>query len=378
MERIYSTKGRLSPKQVEALFSKLIYSIEEVSNCYLDTDQGDICIETTAEANLEAIDETVNRLIEQQQGIRPFAVQTLHEHDGFSLDSQVIDEEQISTLFNGNLKKDAAVILYEAIDEKISQYAKSLQASLRSYPSMIDKDVLETCHYIESFPQNLYAVSEFPHRNVTLEKVREDDNYQQHLRDSTKLLSPAVCFHCYAEYKNRTLEQPVLLTAAGNCFRHEAPWRLGQHRLSEFKMREIVFIGSPDFVEETRTAIMKDIWELFVGLGMSGKIETAHDPFYFPKDAIKQQYQLMSSMKFELIAEIKNRGSAFSIASFNNVKDTLCKEFLITNARKEFLHSGCVAFGIDRWVYAILETYGTNTANWPASLTSQLPADCIL
>ncbi|WP_245850925.1 PEP/pyruvate-binding domain-containing protein [Paenibacillus herberti] len=226
--------------------------------------------------------------------------------------------------------------------------------------------------YIKSFPQNLYAVSEFPHQNAVLEQVKDDDEYHKYLRTSNYLLSPAVCFHCYEELKNSTLNEPLLLTSVGTCFRHEAYWRLGEHRLNEFKMREIVFVGTPEYVEYIRNLIMEDIWEMFKRLGFSGKIETAHDPFYFPKDAVKQQYQLMSNMKYELVVNIKQKESSFSIASFNNVKDTLCKEFRIVDENNLFLHSGCVAFGIDRWVYAILALYGTDPYQWPESLLKEL------
>lgn len=377
MEKIYSTGQRLSSKQTDALLSKLIYSIEGINGCYINEDSGDLHIELSPASDIEQIDQTVEKLIEQQKGIRPFAIQVSHEHDHFGIDQQTIDNNELHDLFNGLRKKDSAVLLFEAVERKLYQYAKKMEASIRAYPSMISREVMETCSYIKSFPQNLYAVSEFPHQNAVLEQVKDDDDYPKYLRASEYVLSPAVCFHCYAELKNTTVKGPLLLTSVGTCFRHEAYWRLGEHRLNEFKMREIVFVGAPEYVEYTRNQVMNDIWEMFKRLGLSGKIETAHDPFYFPKDAIKQQYQLMSNMKYELVVNLKQKGSSFSIASFNNVKDTLCKEFHIVDEQNELLHSGCVAFGIDRWVFAILASYGADPCQWPAFLLKELEMETV-
>jgi len=81
----------------------------------------------------------------------------------------------------------------------------------------------------------------------------------------------------------------------------------------------------------------------------------------------KGAVQLMADAKYEL-EFISANGNASSIASFNNCQDTLCEKFEVTNDEKSFLHSGCVAFGIDRWRAALYEQYGPDNRNWPEKL----------
>jgi hypothetical protein len=80
-----------------------------------------------------------------------------------------------------------------------------------------------------------------------------------------------------------------------------------------------------------------------------------------------RQHQLMANMKYELVVETP-LGNSSAIASFNNVFDSLCKQFGITTADGRSAHSGCAAYGIDRWVQATLDQHGADPSGWPAQL----------
>ncbi|AMA72209.1 MULTISPECIES: aminoacyl--tRNA ligase-related protein [Aneurinibacillus] len=362
MKKQYQVVEELSQSQVEAITSRLIYSLEGISHCCFYPETKQIEIDIVDKSKEKHIDQVIQTMIEEQKSIRPFPKRIIRKTDGDITKVQA-DEEKIVAEFSELIRKESAVILYDALQRLFTKYAISKQARARIYSSLILRQTLEKCQYVKNFPQNLYVVAEFPHEYEVLNNVSQTDNYEEYIRCSEYLLSPALCFHCYEEYSNQTLHEPLLLSTEGVCFRHEAPWRLGKHRLHNFRMREFVFMGDESFVEETRSFFLDLIWILFVNLGFRGYIETAHDPFYFPHHAGKSQYQLMAHMKYELI--ISTDIGNFSIASFNNVKDTLCKEFSITGSNGSILHSGCVAFGIDRWVYALLAVYGTQLQEWP-------------
>lgn len=133
-------------------------------------------------------------------------------------------------------------------------------------------------------------------------------------------------------------------------------------------MREIVFMGSQEYVESKRLTIMDEIWDIFCALGLYGQIVTARDPFFHYDDMkTKGAVQLMADAKYEL-EFISANGNSSSIASFNNCQDTLCEKFEITDHERKTLHSGCVAFGIDRWRAALFEQYGSDSQNWPDKL----------
>ncbi|MFP3345602.1 hypothetical protein R0J87_24270, partial [Halomonas sp. SIMBA_159] len=67
-------------------------------------------------------------------------------------------------------------------------------------------------------------------------------------------------------------------------------------------MREIVFIGDSEYINETRKTLLENTWQCFHQLGLSGKVTTANDPFFFYDDMDKANYQLMANSKYELVA----------------------------------------------------------------------------
>ncbi len=223
---------------------------------------------------------------------------------------------------------------------------------------------MRRCEYVAQFPQNVCFLAELPHSIVMLEDA--PDGLDPLIRPSGELLAPAVCFHCYEELADRELDRTYVLSARSQCFRHEAPWRLGPSRRRDFSMREIVFIGDPDEVESHRTWMLERTCELFEDLGFVGCVRRATDPFYFARDDARRTFQAMSDGKFELVVALPD-GESSALASFNDVRDSLCRGFSITLGGRT-AHSGCAAYGIDRWVEAAM-AYG------PAAILDRLRRD---
>ncbi|VVM78620.1 hypothetical protein PS645_02146 [Pseudomonas fluorescens] len=262
------------------------------------------------------------------------------------------------------------VLLIDAIDRLLLAIAGRHGAHVREYASIYTAEIMERNGYHKNFPQNVYGVTQIPHNYALIKDIRESksssiapDLFQNH----GAFLQPCVCYHCYAEIQ-QTRQSQAVFTMKGRCFRHEIQWRLDRFRRNEFTMREIVFMGSAAFVEEKRLEIMEEIWGLFCELGLYGQIVTARDPFFHYDDMkTKGAIQLMADAKYEL-EFISVNGDSSSIASFNNCQDTLCEKFEITNDENHWLHSGCVAFGLDRWRAALYEQYGSDVDNWPDQL----------
>lgn len=365
----YSTEGKLNVKQAHSLLSKLMYSIEGINDCQLDEPTLNIIIDANTHADIEKIQETVACLIEKEQHNRILGsriyVKSLEQIPQSELETQSIEE-----LFaaDGSVRRGLAVTLFQQMDQIFMELSLRHNAQLRSYPSMIPLNVMQKCKYIPNFPQNIHLVSEIPHQLQELNKVRESSDLADIIRLSPYALSPAVCFHCYAELTEQRLLEPLLLTARGTCYRHEASWRVGKHRMNEFSMRETIIFGDSGFIETKREKFMEEVWLLFEALGLRGRIETASDPFYFSEETAKGQHQLMANMKYELVAECGVGNSSFSIASFNNMEDSLCKPFNVMDDAYNPIKSGCIAFGIDRWVYALLSTYGSDYTRWPSTV----------
>ncbi|PFX72039.1 hypothetical protein COL39_20535 [Bacillus cereus] len=262
--------------------------------------------------------------------------------------------------------------LLEFFDQEFIAIAKNCGATLRQYPVTLTNEVMDLCKYHTNFPQNIFSVFEIPHNYQVIDRIRQKGNIfsQSHFQNSGRFLQPCICYHCYSEWKNQQFHFPQVITAKGNCFRHEIPWRVNPLRKLEFTMREIVFIGSEEQILELRMKILEKVWSLFNDLDLSGKIVTASDPFFFYEDMDKATFQKMADAKYELVAVMKDGSS--SIASFNYCNDSLCKSFGITDENGDYLHSGCVAFGIDRWLQIFLKKHGKDKTGWPKKLSEVL------
>ncbi|WP_019006750.1 aminoacyl--tRNA ligase-related protein [Cohnella laeviribosi] len=370
MEIRYSVRDFLDDHQAQVVVSKLIYSSEGIVRCLYDSAEGEIVAFLADESFRSEVTEVIARISREEKqslNIRHRIVKERNEH-------AISFHEPAASDFSPAVRKDEVVILYGVLDALFVHLARKNKARLREYRSMISFDALDKCRYISYFPQHIYMVSEFPHQMPVLEQVKEvrKAGYGDLSRLSGYALSPAVCFHCYMEWCGTAIDGPVVLTARGNCFRHEAPWRLGSHRLNEFCMREIVFAGDPHFVENLRNQILEDVWAIFNDLGLPGLVQTANDPFYYQEDKVKGQHQIIANMKYELIFQNDQTGESFAIASFNNVKDTLTRQFEIRGSDQTVVHSGCVAFGIDRWAYALLSAYGSDIKTWPLHIKKAL------
>ncbi|MNB80293.1 Amino acid--[acyl-carrier-protein] ligase 1 [compost metagenome] len=244
------------------------------------------------------------------------------------------------------------------LDKRFILIAQQYDAELREYPTLLDKDNMTRNQYHIHFPQNVYGVASIPHDYKVINKIRiTSEKVDSSLVFCGEFLQPCICYHCYEELQGRELSQGKMLTGVGKCFRHEIEWRKSKYRRSEFKMREIVFIGKEDWVVQSRISIMEDVWSFFKSLGLKGRIATATDPFYFSQDmGTKGTYQMMSNAKYELLVTTLE-GKEVSLASFNFCQDTLCSKYDIKDENGTALYSGCVAFGVDRWKESLMDAY---------------------
>lgn len=263
---------------------------------------------------------------------------------------------------------ESDILLIEHLDKEFIRIAIKHGAELREYPSVLNKKNMSRNQYHIQFPQNIYGVTSVPHDYKTINNFRllaQQESYDQSFVFQGEVLQPCICYHCYEELQGKRVIDGKVLTGRGKCFRHEIEWRKDNFRRSEFTMREIVYIGNGDWVLNIRNQIMEDVWNLFESLGLKGRIGTASDPFFFSQDlSTKGTYQMMSNAKYELIVTTLS-GKEVSIASFNYCQDMLCSKYEIKGHDEVVLYSGCVAFGIDRWKEAFIDTHGRDFTKWP-------------
>jgi seryl-tRNA synthetase len=233
---------------------------------------------------------------------------------------------------------------------------------------------MQRCHYIQSFPhaltltahlrEDLEAIMEFA-RTARIEDGRLACAFQ-HLAGVKCLLSPTICFHYYAWLQGTTLAMPRSITATGHCFRYESGALSSLERLWDFTMREIIFVGSQDYVLEHRERCVQAAAALLDEWGLSYEIRNATDPFFIDEYSAQSSFQTAFELKFEIRADLPYAaGKTLAVGSFNYHQDFFGRSLAIKQPEGGSAHTGCVGFGMERLALAFLSQYGLDPVRWP-------------
>lgn len=235
-------------------------------------------------------------------------------------------------------------------------------------PQGLAFETLERAGYFESFPQWLSGASHLSGDEGLLERIAGSispgDMARSSFAPATAALPPAVCYHTYAALRGRSLASPLVMTAEDVCWRHERGRFARLERGWAFAMREIVCLADADETEAFRQRGMSEAVSLAESFGLVTRISVATDPFFAPSARGKAVLQRFKSLKHELLVDYPD-GRSLAIASFNNHESFFGEAFDISLADGAPARSACVAFGIERWMLAILITHGTECRGWP-------------
>ncbi|MDD6293927.1 MAG: hypothetical protein PUA71_08970 [Eubacteriales bacterium] len=185
-----------------------------------------------------------------------------------------------------------------------------------------------------------------------------------YVEDSNAVLSPSACFHVYERYKDTVFKDNTSLTFLQNVFRNEKDKNNEFGRLRDYHVREIVFVGSEEYVDTSINRMINQTSRFMVELGLKGDIESATDLFITPNMNRYKLIQMHNKAKYELRLEYDNNRD-ISVASFNRHGKTFSHTFNIGVSGVENVVSGCIGYGIERFVMAFLSQYGCNVENMP-------------
>jgi seryl-tRNA synthetase len=137
-------------------------------------------------------------------------------------------------------------------------------------------------------------------------------------------------------------------------------------------MREIIVLGTHDQVETVRQSLVRQVSDLVTRLELDAAILPATDPFFTAGDEGRRLTQLAGALKYELMLTIDADGRAIAAASFNHHHDFFGTRFDIMLPTGDAAHSGCVAFGLERWVLALFAQHGVDERLWPDAVRDWL------
>jgi len=235
-------------------------------------------------------------------------------------------------------------------------------------PAGVAFATLETARYFASFPQWLSAASHLSGDDEALRRIAASTSPADAARDSLAraevALPPAVCYNTYAAHAGSVIDSPLVMTAAGTCWRHEGDRHAALERGWAFTMREIVCLGAESDVKQFLDRCTERVGELERELELDCEIVQASDPFFAPTARGQAALQRIKGLKHELEFRFPDM-RPLAIASFNDHEVFFGEAFGISLADGTPAWSGCVAFGIERWLLAILCTHGVDPKDWP-------------
>ena len=229
------------------------------------------------------------------------------------------------------------------VDNYFKNLAKDKFKSKEVYfPSLISEQVLIKCNYISSFPQQL-TIASYIDETVPLKEGK--------IKNSRMYFTPSACLHIYPMLEGKTLSNCSFTTKA-QVYRHENQNFNGNTRLWNFSVREIVFIGEEQYVKNSLKNFESHILNFSKKHFLETDLVSASDHFYPTKEnLIKQKMQLSNSLKKELICKIDGKETA--LASLNYHGFHFSKPFNFDS--NSSIVSGCIGFGLERWVAALKE-----------------------
>ncbi|MFJ4856007.1 hypothetical protein [Streptomyces sp. NPDC088730] len=247
---------------------------------------------------------------------------------------------------------EPAVLLKGALDAVFTRWATGDGARQQSYPPLLRADDLRTLDYFQNFP----------HLGSPVTRIRPDRLADRaaswpeaaalpavDLADASHLLPSAACYGCFLHLSGTSADSPVLITTVAQCYRNE-DHHDGLRRLWAFTMREIVCVGSAETVRAHLDRYRERIVAFGSALGLTLDRQPATDPF-FEKDGSRTLMQMLAPVKDEYL---HTDGTA--VASTNNHRNFFGERRAISHAGRPAF-TGCVAFGLERWIHALGDLY---------------------
>jgi hypothetical protein len=249
-------------------------------------------------------------------------------------------------------------------DSAFTTLAGLWAAEPEDHPAMLDLAAMQAAGYLSAFPHLAtfpvcLAAEEENLRDFTAGPVAADGALR--LTRTTpvrEVLTPAACYHVFVSHERDNLTVPSYLTTRNTCFRREDHYEPLRRQWS-FRMREIVCIGTRAEVTAFLGAAREAASALLRELDLAVAWEAATDPFFGPAGNPMALAQRLQPTKHEAVF-----GGDLALASVNHHEDHFGAAFGITRQDRPAA-SGCVAFGIERWVYAFTRRHGTDPRAWP-------------
>jgi seryl-tRNA synthetase len=268
----------------------------------------------------------------------------------------------------------ARTALYQRVFARLGALVDRLreaQAEVLRFPPVMNRRQLERSGYLKSFPNLLGCVCTLHGSEAAIraaaERCESGGDWTTSLAAADLVLTPAACYPLYPLVAARgpLPAGGLLFDVAADCFRREPARSLD--RLQSFRMREFVRLGSPGEITAFRERWIARARELAAELVLPHTVEIANDPFFGRVGQVMAVSQLQQTLKFELLIPYFVGARPTACMSFNYHRDHFGQVWGMKAGGGAPVHTGCVAFGLDRLAVALFASHGLDTGQWPRS-----------
>ena len=275
------------------------------------------------------------------------------------------------------IMRGPAAKLMRVVDAVVLRdFAEVFGAEEEVYPSTILCTTLDRCNHYSSFPEHVDFVAHLKPDVDVLGSFAEACSeggwrpalHQNRMAEPDFAVSPSCCYHCYEGMEGWSLEAPGrCVTAVLGCHRFEGANHRTLRRLRAFTMREVIWVGAPSFVLESRAEADRMIEAWAARWQLDCSYEVANDMFFTDNYSVRASFQRQQEAKKELRASLAREGHDLSIFSSNFHSNTFGKAFDITIGGRPAV-SACLGWGLERIVFALLSQHGLEVQDWPTAL----------
>jgi seryl-tRNA synthetase len=245
-----------------------------------------------------------------------------------------------------------AVQVIRLLERRIAGWGREIGAREYSYPPLLPVEELSRIDYFENFPHLGTLASVLRPDRLAAGYASHDtprvDVPNADLEDARFALPSAACYGVYFSLRGSTLSSPSYVSTLARCFRNERKYA-GLRRLWGFQMRELVVLGDAEAVQEHLRSFRTRIEAFAERVGLPVKVAVATDPF-FDKSTSRARMQELFPVKEEFVYD-----DDLAIASLNFHRNFFGERCEIRTADGSAAFSGCVAFGLERWLAALAD-----------------------
>ncbi|WP_306329021.1 hypothetical protein [Streptomyces venezuelae] len=242
--------------------------------------------------------------------------------------------------------------LLRGLDELLTDLAARLSAPEVLGPPLLSVEGLARLDFFRNFPHLGVSAGRFDPDALDALAAGETPTERQ-LTPTGHLLPSATCYGLLLSLEGRDVgEQGLRLSASGRCFRNETHYD-GLRRLWGFHMREVLYLGTKQGAVEHLDQGAEFILEAAGRLGLDLTRAVADDPFY-DKGGSRARLMALDPVKHEFCAP-----DGTAIASVNRHRNFFGERLDIRAGAEGPAYSACVAFGLERWVHAMILAHGT-------------------